>query len=103
MRCGGDCVIRNVADKAVEPPERSGIDQDMDRRAIGRFLKRQQTTIRRPFELALLTGMRRGELLGLRWADVDTDRGVVTVRRTLIERARPCRSARRRRTVRAGQ
>ncbi len=35
------------------------------------------------FRLALLTGMRRGELLALRWADVDLDRGVLAVKRTV--------------------
>lgn len=30
------------------------------------------------------TGMRRGEALGLRWADVDLDRGRVVIRRTLV-------------------
>lgn len=35
------------------------------------------------WRLALLTGMRRGELLGLMWKDVDIDRGVLAVRRTL--------------------
>jgi integrase len=35
------------------------------------------------WRLALLTGMRRGELLGLRWADVDLDAGALAVRRTL--------------------
>jgi integrase len=35
------------------------------------------------FALAVATGMRRGELLALRWPDVDFDTGTVTVRRTL--------------------
>jgi len=30
------------------------------------------------------TGMRRGELLGLRWSDVDLDRGRLAVRRSLV-------------------
>ena len=34
------------------------------------------------FTLALLTGYRRGELLGLEWPDVDFEAGVMTVRRT---------------------
>jgi integrase len=33
--------------------------------------------------LALYLGMRRGELLGLQWSDIDTERGTLTVRRTL--------------------
>jgi integrase len=35
------------------------------------------------FVLALKTGMRRGELLALRWADVDLDKGMLQVRGTL--------------------
>lgn len=35
------------------------------------------------WRLALLTGMRRGELLGLMWDDIDLDRGTLAVRRTL--------------------
>jgi integrase len=35
------------------------------------------------WRLALLTGMRRGELLGLKWEDIDLDRGVLAVRRTM--------------------
>lgn len=32
------------------------------------------------YALATMTGMRRGELVGLRWEDVDVDGGVITVR-----------------------
>ncbi len=35
------------------------------------------------FTLAVTTGMRQGELLGLKWEDVDLDEGVVRVGRTL--------------------
>lgn len=35
------------------------------------------------YVLALTTGMRQGELLGLRWRDVDLDDGVLAVRTTL--------------------
>ena len=35
--------------------------------------------------LALATGMRRGELLALRWSEVDLDGGVVTVERSVEE------------------
>ncbi|MDQ7794170.1 MAG: tyrosine-type recombinase/integrase [bacterium] len=34
--------------------------------------------------LAVSTGMRRGEICGLRWEDVDLDLGTVMVRRTLV-------------------
>ncbi|WP_212774275.1 site-specific integrase [Polycladomyces abyssicola] len=35
------------------------------------------------FFLAISTGLRRGELLGLKWGDVDFDRGILVVRRTV--------------------
>jgi integrase len=38
------------------------------------------------YVLALNTGMRQGELLALKWEDVDLERGVLRVRRTLSRR-----------------
>lgn len=37
------------------------------------------------FYLAITTGMRIGELLGLKWSDVDLDREVISIRRILSE------------------
>jgi len=37
------------------------------------------------FKLALFTGMRPGEYLGLRWQDLDLKTGLVTVQRTLVK------------------
>lgn len=49
---------------------------------IGTFLDvAAQNRLGAFFEVATFTGMRRGELLGLRWSDVDVARGVITVRR----------------------
>ena len=45
----------------------------------------ENSPLRFPVFLALTTGMRRGELLGLKWSDIDRDRGIVTVRRALKE------------------
>ncbi len=42
------------------------------------------------FHLCLVTGMRRGEILGLRWVDVDLERRQLEVVQQLaIERGRP--------------
>jgi integrase len=35
------------------------------------------------FTLALLTGMRQGEILGVRWADIDLEKGIIHIRQTL--------------------
>jgi len=36
------------------------------------------------FVLAVTTGMRRGELFGLKWQDIDFDKGALSVRRALV-------------------
>jgi integrase len=53
------------------------------------------------YVLAITTGMRQGELLGLKWGDVDLDGGVLRVRRTVWEgRATAPKSARANRSIR---
>ncbi len=37
------------------------------------------------YVLAIATGMRQGELLGLRWGDIDFDSGTLSVKRTLSD------------------
>jgi integrase len=39
------------------------------------------------FEVVAASGMRRGDICGLRWSDIDLKRGVITVRQQLTERA----------------
>ncbi|MCE7792314.1 tyrosine-type recombinase/integrase [Salipaludibacillus sp. CUR1] len=36
-----------------------------------------------PFLLGIFTGMRKGEILGLKWSDVDFENGKIHIRRTL--------------------
>lgn len=57
----------------------------MDDEQTGRFvdaLQSEPLEWRVFFMLLLYTGMRRGEALGLEWDDVDTENGIVTIRRT---------------------
>jgi integrase len=37
-----------------------------------------------PVLIMLMTGMRRGEVLGLRWGDIDWERGTLTIERDLV-------------------
>ena len=59
-------------------------------------------------ELALATGMRRGELLGLQWGDVDLDKATLRVERSVEEtraglRLKPPKTRRGRRNITLGE
>jgi integrase len=81
-------VVRNVAELA-DPPKLSAQRREevrawdadqlwtfLDAMAIQRFFP--------AFHLSAHTGMRRGEILGLRWGDVDLELGRVSVRQALV-------------------
>lgn len=77
-------LTRNPAD-AVEPPRPSrkemAVLNDDD---VGRLINLcRDTRLFVPTLLAVTTGLRRGELLSLKWSDVDLGAGVVTVQRSL--------------------
>jgi integrase len=65
-------LARNIAD-AVTPPRAHGIEmQTWDEDEISRFLEAaRKTRYFALFHVALFTGMRRSELLALRWCDID--------------------------------
>ena len=44
------------------------------------------TRFRISFSIAIFTGMRQGEILGLRWKDIDFENNRIFVRQTLSER-----------------
>lgn len=75
---------RNVTE-AVDPPRRSTPEaQTWNAEQVTAVLATAAGDDFEPlWRLALLAGMRRGELLGLRWSDVDLDAGALSVRRTL--------------------
>lgn len=77
-------ITRNVCD-AVEPPKVDEPDMYvLSAEEADRLLKAAKGDRLYPLYLtALHTGMRLGELLGLRWQDVDLDEGVAWVRQTL--------------------
>ncbi len=55
------------------------------------------------WHLLAMTGLRRGEALGLRWEDVDLEAGRISVRRALIPNGHEVVSASRRRREAAGR
>lgn len=78
---------RNVAD-AADPPRRSQGPEMLTWAPyeLRTFLEATEAIREHPaFLLAGTTGMRRGEVLGLRWRDVDLDRGTAEIRQALSD------------------
>jgi integrase len=80
-------VVRNVVDDA-EPPKRRRPRSDVrawNAEQLQAFLKMAKSDRLFPaFWLAANTGMRRSELLGLRWEDVDLAGGSLSISRSLV-------------------
>ncbi len=77
-------VARNVADQATPPRVTAKEMETWDASQARTFLAVAAHSSYGPLWIvALATGMRRGELLGLRWADVDLERGMVSIRQTV--------------------
>ena len=77
-----------IAQNPVEDVKRPQVaDRDvdvLDDGEIARLLGAAESThLYGPIFLALTTGLRRGEILGLRWQDVDFDRAALAVRQSL--------------------
>ena len=84
-------LARNVAE-AVEPPRQVKHEmQVLDPGAVQAFLEAaRQDRLYALYLLDLTTGLRRGELLALRWQDVDLDEGWLVIRQTVVVvRGRP--------------
>lgn len=77
----------NPAD-AVTPPkvERQDKITVLSEEETNKLLETAEgTNLHMPILLAVATGLRRGEILALRWSDLDLDAGTVTVSRSLSE------------------
>ncbi len=81
-------ITQNPVSRAKMPkPEHRDV-QVLDTAGIVSLLDTAKSTrLYVPILLAVCTGMRRGELLALRWEDIDLDSGVLSVNRSL-EQAR---------------
>jgi len=77
-------VTRNVA-TLVEPPKsrRAEVQPFTEEEARALLAAARGDRLEALYAVALTLGLRQGELLGLRWEDVDLDRGVLRVRQQL--------------------
>lgn len=73
-------VARNVRTGTPRPRRFEPLTADEARQLLTTAQGHRLHTL---FELALHTGLRKGELLGLRWTDLDLDAGTAAIRRTL--------------------
>ena len=91
---------------AVEPPKVEQKEmRTLDAASVAALLKAAEgTPLQAPIAVLVGTGVRRGELLGLRWGDIDLEARRLTVRRSLemvdgARREKPPKTARSGRTL----
>ncbi|TEB08646.1 Transposase [Pelotomaculum schinkii] len=78
-------VNRNVADSVSKPKRKQHEIVPLTIDQTNSFLNAARDSRHFPaFLLEWATGLRRGELLGLRWKDVDLKKGAISVRQSLI-------------------
>jgi integrase len=81
-------LVRNVAEMASPPSAKSTRPAEMawwTPEQLRAFLALTSDEALGPlFRVTAMTGMRRGEVCGLRWSDVDAERGRVEVRQQLL-------------------
>ncbi len=83
-----DLIFENPAAKAKPPRASSGLMHEMrvwNATELQHFLMAvRREPLYAAFHLAALTGMRRGEVLGLQWGDLDLPGRALVVRHTLV-------------------
>ncbi len=77
-------IVRNACD-AVTPPSKGHSEvRALNENAAQALLRGLAgSSLAAPVNVTLLTGLRRGELLGLKWDDVDLGRGTLHIQRSL--------------------
>jgi integrase len=79
-------VSHNVAAEADPPVSHSKEATTWSKEQVGAFLKSVAADpLTALFRLDATTGLRRGELCGLRWSDVDLDGATIRVSQTIVE------------------
>lgn len=73
---------RKIVMPSTKKTEREALSVDDVRKIIAELALLEERD-RRMMALLLLTGMRRGEVLGLRWEDIDVNNGLIHVQRNV--------------------
>ena len=74
----------NPAQGAQPPRARRPARTQVDTQLVEELLRATRDTwLETPAAIAIATGMRRGEILGLRWKDLDPDHNIARIQRTL--------------------
>ncbi|HMS24199.1 MAG TPA: site-specific integrase [Acidimicrobiia bacterium] len=81
-------IRNNPAERAKPPLLRTSLKKDMnvwDAKTLGQFLEYTSDERLGPaWHVLAMTGIRRGELLGLRWNDIDSEHKRIIIRHTLV-------------------
>jgi len=80
-------VSRNVADRIEKLPTAAGEDRVIEQNVLTapelrQVIEAAQEPHRMPIALAVYTGMRQAEAIGLQWGDIDWNKGTAEIRRT---------------------
>jgi integrase len=80
-----ELLIRNPAHGAIRPQIHQAEMSVLDESQVTQFQMAAQTSrFSALFHLAITTGMRQGELLGLQWSDIDWHKGLLYVKRQVL-------------------
>ncbi len=98
-----DLIVQNPARKVDKPEVEDPEIFPLTKEQAQAFLEEaRKSPLYALFVLALTTGMRQGELLGLRWRDVDLKNGLISIKHTLDRHTLelgPVKSKQSRRTI----
>ena len=79
-------LARNVADAAIPPRQVKSEIEPLTQDQLRTLLDASRgDTLHALYVLAITTGMRQGEIIGLQWKDVDLDGGTLRVNRSVYE------------------
>lgn len=77
-------VIRNPAQGCALPKLEHREMKTLTAEQLGAFLREaKESSVYELYYLDLATGLRRGELLGLKWSDIDFQRGTLKIQRAI--------------------